>query len=170
MTSVYLSIGSNVDRERHIQAALDGLAQLFGALVISSVYESEAVGFDGEPFYNLVVGIETSLPVGQLSRSLKDLEDANGRLRDVPRFSARTLDLDILTYGDAVGDHDGVSLPRGEILKNAFVLRPLAEIAGDEVHPQTGERYADHWARYDRAQRLWVVPFVWQGQSISPRP
>lgn len=170
MTCVYLSIGSNVDRDRHIQAALDGLSHLFGALEISSVYESEAVGFDGEPFYNLVVGIETDLPVGDLSRALKQLEDANGRLRDVPRFSARTLDLDILTYGDVVGLHDGVTLPRGEILKNAFVLRPLAEIAADERHPQTGERYADLWARYDRAQRLWVVPFEWQGRAISPRP
>lgn len=170
MTRVYLSIGSNVDREHHIQAALDGLAGSFGTLEISSVYESEAVGFDGEPFYNLVVGIETTLPVGELSRLLKDLEDANGRRRDLPRFSARTLDLDILTYGEAVGEQDGVSLPRGEILKNAFVLRPLAEIAGDEMHPQTGERYADLWARYDRAQRLWVVPFDWRGTSISPRP
>ena len=170
MTRVYLSIGSNEDRDHHIRAALDGLTRLFGDLVISSVYESEAIGFDGEPFYNLVVGIETALPVGELSRVLKALEDANGRRRDMPRFSARTLDLDILTFGDAVGEREGVSLPRGEILKNAFVLRPLAEIAGDERHPQTGERYADHWARYDRAQRLWVVPFDWQGQAISPRP
>lgn len=167
---VYISIGSNIDREHYITAALDALAEQFGELVVSSVYESEAVGFDGEPFFNLVVAIRTDCSVAQLSRLFKRIEADNGRRRDVPKFSSRTLDLDILTYGDSVGTIDGVELPRGEILKNAFVLLPLAEIAPDQRHPLTGETYRQLWQAYDRDQKLWVVPFQWRGEAISPRP
>lgn len=168
--TVYISIGSNIERERHITAALDALAAEFGTLVISSVYESEAVGFDGENFLNLVVAVRTETSVTALSRLFKRLEADNGRRRDVPKFSARTLDLDILTYNDRTGVVDGIELPRGEILKNAFVLLPLAEIAPKEVHPLTGQTYAELWQAYDRAQKLWAVPFNWQGRAISPRP
>ena len=164
---VYISIGTNIDREHHVTAALDALADWFGELVISPVYESEAVGFDGSAFFNLVVGVDTGLSVGELSRRFKQLEADNGRRRNVPRFSARTLDLDILTYGARTGMVDGVELPRGEILKNAFVLRPLADIAPDEQHPVCGERYRDLWQDYRSGQKLWPVDFHWQGRQIS---
>ncbi|MEP1213508.1 MAG: 2-amino-4-hydroxy-6-hydroxymethyldihydropteridine diphosphokinase [Marinobacter sp.] len=167
MPRVYISIGSNIDRERYITAALDALDHWFGRLLISSVYESESVGFDGSPFYNLVVGVDTELAVAELSVRFKQLEADNGRLRDVPKFSARTLDLDILTYDDEVGTVDGVELPRGEILKNAFVLLPLAEIAPADIHPVCGQRYHDLWQAYDRDQKLWTVDFIWQGRLIS---
>lgn len=166
---VFVSIGSNIDREHYITAALDALAGQFGDLVISSVYESEAVGFDGEPFLNLVVAISTVMTVAELSRVFKQIEADNGRRRNVPKFSPRTLDLDILTYGDRTGTVDGVELPRGEILKNAFVLLPLAEIAPEHVHPVTGTSYRQLWQAYDRDQKLWAVPFQWRGESISPR-
>ncbi len=169
MARVYLSLGSNVDRERHITAALDALAAEFGGLTVSSVYESEAVGFDGENFLNLVVGIDTVRPVAELSALLKQMEADNGRRRDTARFSARTLDLDILTYDDLTGTFEGVELPRGEILRNAFVLLPLAEIAPDRCHPIEGRPYRELWQAYDRDQRLWPVPFHWRGQAISPR-
>src|SRR5690606_19935199 len=99
MVTLYLSLGSNVAREFHICAALDALAERFGPLRISSVYESEAVGFAGEAFYNLVVGLETDLGLASLVAFLKQLEDANGRDRSQPKFSARTLDIDVLLYG-----------------------------------------------------------------------
>ena len=169
MTRVYVSIGSNQQSERHVRAALDALAEGFGELVISSVYESEAVGFEGENFLNLVVGLDTVLPVRELSDWLKEVEDANGRRRGVPKFSPRTLDLDILTYDDVVGEPGGVELPRPEILKNAFVLLPLAEIAPRERHPAVGTTYGKLWQDYDRDQRLWPVSFEWRGQLISPR-
>jgi len=164
---VYISIGSNVDRVRYVTAALDALSAWFGELLVSPVYNSEAVGFDGSPFLNLVVGVDTELPVAELSRRFKQLEAENGRRRDVPKFSARTLDLDILTYGDAVGSIDGVELPRGEILKNAFVLRPLADIAPEEVHPVCGKFYGLLWREYCTGQKLWPVDFNWQGKQIS---
>ena len=167
MARVYISIGSNIDRERYITAALDALAGWFDEPLISSVYESESVGFDGSPFYNLVVGVDTDLSVAELSARFKQLEADNGRRRDVPKFSPRTLDLDILTYDHEVGRVHGVELPRGEILKNAFVLLPLAEIAPNAVHPVCGEHYQALWKAYDRDQKLWPVDFTWQGRRIS---
>lgn len=168
--SVFLSLGSNVAREQHITAALDVLANEFGELAMSSVYESEAVGFDGEPFLNLVVGIRSALPVAELSALLKQWEADNGRRPDAPRFSPRTLDLDILTVNELVGTFSGVELPRGEILRNAFVLCPLSEIAPNQIHPVAGKSYARLWQEYTQDQRLWPVPFRWQGRQISPRP
>ena len=167
MARVYISIGSNIDRERYITAALDALAGWFDEPLISSVYESESVGFDGSPFYNLVVGVDTDLSVADLSARFKQLEADNGRRRGVPKFSPRTLDLDILTYDHEVGRVDGVELPRGEILKNAFVLLPLAEIAPTAGHPVCGERYQALWQAYDRDQKLWPVDFTWRGRRIS---
>ncbi|WP_111640997.1 2-amino-4-hydroxy-6-hydroxymethyldihydropteridine diphosphokinase [Marinimicrobium alkaliphilum] len=168
MTGVYLSLGSNMAREQHILAALDALRAQFGELSISSVFESEAVGFDGSNFYNLVVGIDTALSIAELSDVLKTIEDDNGRCRKGPKFSSRTLDIDILTYGDFVGSEAGVDLPRDEITKNAFVLWPLAEIAPDTLHPVAGKAYRQLWLDYDKnRQRLWPVDFVWQGQVIS---
>lgn len=169
MNRVYISIGSNQNTKANVRAALDALSARFGEPVISSVYESEAVGFDGENFLNLVVGLSTDVPVGQLAEWLKQVEDDNGRERNRSRFSSRTLDLDVLTYGNTVGTIDGVELPRSEILSNAFVLQPLAEIAPDERHPINGQRYADLWQAYERDQRLWPIEFEWQGQRISPR-
>ncbi|MEQ6886450.1 2-amino-4-hydroxy-6-hydroxymethyldihydropteridine diphosphokinase [Salicola sp. Rm-C-2C1-2] len=169
MSRVYISIGSNQNTKANVRAAMDALSAQFSELVVSSVYESEAVGFEGENFLNLVVGLSTDVPVGQLAEWLKQVEDDNGRERNLPRFSSRTLDLDVLTYGDAVGTIGGVELPRSEILSNAFVLQPLAEIAPDERHPVNGQRYADLWQAYERDQRLWPIEFEWQGQRISPR-
>jgi len=168
MTTVYLSLGSNIERKRNIVAALDALAENFGALIISSVYESEAVGFKGDNFYNLVVAIQTKLPVGELSNCLKSIEDKNGRTRLGPKFSGRTLDIDILTYDFLLGEVDGVELPRDEITKNAFVLCPMAEIAGLELHPELKQCYQDLWQAYDRtSQHLWPVDFTWRDEIIS---
>ena len=160
MPRVYLSLGSNIDRERHLRIALRELEKRYGFLLTSTVYESEAVGFIGDPFYNMVVGIDTDLSVGALVAELRAIEEAYGRDRASPKFSSRTLDIDILTYGNACGEIDGVCLPRGDILKQAFVLRPLAELAGNDRHPETARPFAEHWAAYDqRRQKLWPVDF-----------
>lgn len=167
MAQVFLSLGSNEDRRFHIQSCLTALKQAFGSLLLSSVYESESVGFKGDAFLNMVVAIDTELAVGPLSKALKSIEDEHGRRRDVPKFSGRTLDIDILTYDDAVGDFGGVVLPRDEITNNAFVLKPLAEIAGEQLHPVLMQGYAVLWQAYDRDQKLWSIDFEWQGQVIS---
>ncbi|MDG2502778.1 MAG: 2-amino-4-hydroxy-6-hydroxymethyldihydropteridine diphosphokinase [Porticoccaceae bacterium] len=168
MALIYLSLGSNIERQRRINAALDALADCFGELTVSSVYESESVGFAGDSFYNLVVGINTEMPVGEVSKVLKAIEDENGRDRSAPKFGARTLDIDILTVDDLDAEIDGIKLPRDEVLKNAFVLLPLAEIAPDSNHPVTGQTYAHHWAAYNKnKQKLWPVTFIWREKDLT---
>ncbi|MCG7600639.1 2-amino-4-hydroxy-6-hydroxymethyldihydropteridine diphosphokinase [Halomonas sp. McH1-25] len=169
MALVVVSIGSNIEREHHVQTCLDALYAEFGELQISRVFESEPVGFeDGRNFFNLVAAFESEAGVGELQAWCKRLEFANGRRKDSPKFSPRTLDVDLLTVDALRGDIDGVELPRDEIVKHAFVLRPLAELLPEHRHPINGERYASLWADFDTdSQRLWPVDFVWQGRHIS---
>ena len=148
MPHVWVSIGSNIERERYTRAALDDLRALFGNLIVSPLYETHAVGFEGDAFYNLVVGFNTELPPSRLHGLMREIEDRNGRERSGGKFAARTLDLDLLTYGGAVTDEGGRRLPRDEILRYAFVLAPLADVAGDELHPQLGETYRNLWEKF----------------------
>ena len=158
MAQVYVSIGSNIDKKKNISGCLKALAEHFGALVLSPIYESEAVGFEGDNFYNLVAKFKTSLSVGELNEKLKAIEDQYGRKRTGPKFSGRTLDIDILTYDNLVGDIDGVQLPRDEITKNAFVLLPMNDIAADELHPELQVTYGRLWFFFDKeSQSLWPV-------------
>lgn len=167
MPQVYLGLGSNQKREYFITAALDALAEAFGNLEVSPVYECESVGFKGNPFFNLVVQLETTLSVGELSRCLKIIENNHGRDRNASKYSPRTLDVDILLYGDYVGVFDGVHLPRGEITENAFVLRPLADLAPDALHPSLQQSYAELWRDYTVPQKLWPISFKWRGKVLG---
>ena len=168
MATVYLGLGSNIERERYLVAGLDALQGLFGELALSSVYDSVAIGFDGQPFLNMAARVTTDLSVGELHRRLRHIEFEHGRLANATRNSARQLDIDILTYDNLVGIIDGVELPRGEILENAFVLCPLAELAPEVEHPVVRETYQGLWQAYDRAsQGLVLVDFQWRGRAIS---
>jgi 2-amino-4-hydroxy-6-hydroxymethyldihydropteridine diphosphokinase len=147
MAHVWVSIGSNIEREKNIALALELLAAQYGPIEQSSVYESDAVGFDSEPFYNLVVGFVTEESPQDLQAQLHAIEARSGRMRN-STLAARTLDLDLLLYDDLVVDAGGLMLPRDDITRYAFVLYPLAELAPDERHPVSGRRYADHWADF----------------------
>lgn len=169
MALVTVSIGSNIEREHHVHVCLDALATSFEGLRVSRVFESEPVGFeDGRNFYNLVAAFESDASVGELQAWCKRLEFANGRREGSPKFSPRTLDVDLLTVGELTGEHDGVSLPRGEITHHAFVLQPLAELLPEARLPGSGETYAALWRRFEAGdQRLWPVAFSWAGREIS---
>ena len=170
MAEIYVSVGSNIHRYRHIAASLDALQSCFGKLIISPIYESEAVGFKGDNFLNLVVGFASDYCVRELREVLRKIEDDHGRLRGGPKFSSRTLDIDILTVDNLVGDVDGVLLPRPEILDNAFVLRPMFDVVAKQIHPLTKTSYEALWLEYDKnSQKLWPVDFEWQGQTISSK-
>ena len=168
MAHVFLGIGSNIERERYITAGLDALQGLFHELALSSVYDSPAIGFHGQPFLNLVASVHTELPLADLVAQLRHIEVEHGRPANATRFSARHLDIDILTYDDIVGTIGAVTLPRDEILENAFVLGPLAELAPDRLHPVVGRSYRALWDAYDQAsQPLHKVDFMWRGRFIS---
>ncbi len=159
MPRCWLSIGSNQAREASIRGAVADLHGSFGALVLSRVYESRAVGFQGNPFLNLVAGIDTDLDVAEIDAILSRIEDAHGRVRGPDKFAPRTLDIDLLTYGDCVGNLAGRDLPRDEIFKYPFVLGPLAEVAPNEVCPGTKRTYGGLWTDFDQAaQPLTLFP------------
>jgi len=158
---VFISLGSNIEPQRYLKAALSELSYHFGELTLSSVYDSEAVGFDGSNFLNMVVAVDTSLSIAEVVTLFKRIERENGRLVGAKKFAPRTLDLDLLLYDDVV-TLDPVELPRAEITKNAFVLWPMAEVAPDLLHPVVGRSYQALWDEYDKtAQNLCPIPFTW---------
>jgi 2-amino-4-hydroxy-6-hydroxymethyldihydropteridine diphosphokinase len=145
VTRVYLSLGSNVEPEKHLRAAIDELRTNFGDVIVSPTYRFPAIGFDGPDFLNLAVAIDTDLNAAALNVWLHDLENRYGRRRDVPRFSSRTLDVDIVLFGDAIVSGPGnLQIPRDE-LKHAFVLQPMADIATDVAHPVSKRTLGDLW-------------------------
>jgi 2-amino-4-hydroxy-6-hydroxymethyldihydropteridine diphosphokinase len=160
---VYVSLGSNVDREARIRQAVELLRTHFGEIDLSPVYDSAAVGFDGSNFLNLVAGVDTSLEVESVVGVFRAIEDQLGRDRSLPKFASRPIDLDILTYDDLIIDVPGIRIPRPEILESAFVLKPLQDIAPHDLHPETGESYAKLWQRMaPNAPRLDIYPMRFQ--------
>ena len=152
MPRVWVSVGSNIQPELNVQAAIALANQAFGELILSPVYKTPAVGFEGEDFLNLVFGFDTEMPVGEVRTLLHRIEDQQGRVRDGLKFVPRTLDLDLLTYGDLVSE--ALDIPRKEITRYAFVLKPLALVAGDEIHPPSGKSYARLWREFDQGDEM----------------
>jgi 2-amino-4-hydroxy-6-hydroxymethyldihydropteridine diphosphokinase len=158
MTRAWLSLGSNLEPEKNLRAALLELRGHFGGIVVSPAYRFPAVGFAGPDFINLAAGIDTDVSAGVLNDWLHALESRHGRRRDVPRFSDRTLDVDIVLFGDQVLQGPGnLEIPRPE-LKYAFVLKPLADIAADVVHPVLGKTIGQLWREFpqekDHSERV----------------
>lgn len=147
----YISVGSNIDKKKNTASSLVVLQRFFGELKISGTYESPSIGFEGDNFYNLVVGFTSQLPVNSVTKQLKQIEKEHGRTRQCKKFSARTLDLDLILYNNLVISDGQLQIPRDEITLYAFVLEPLAEIAPELRHPVTGKKYADLWFEYDKS-------------------
>ena len=166
LTQVYLGLGSNIEREPHLRAGLDALAGFLIDVRCSAVFESQPVGIKSGPFFNLVVSAFTDLSLMELDRRLKSIEADNGRY--APDRKGLPLDIDVLLYGDLVGNFDGLILPRAEILKNAFVLWPLSMMAPDRVHPEVGKTLAELWRDAQIDQVLAPVGFEWRGQQLTP--
>jgi 2-amino-4-hydroxy-6-hydroxymethyldihydropteridine diphosphokinase len=146
MSLAWLGLGSNVDSEVNIRAGISALQDTFGDISLSPSYTSTAVGFEGDDFINLVARIETDMPPLELRRYLRNLEDRYGRKRDVPKFSDRSLDIDILLYDDLVLLSPLLEIPRAEILKFSHVLKPLTDLAPDLIHPTEHRTMADIWS------------------------
>jgi len=156
MVQVFIGIGSSLNKAANIHSGIAALRAEFGALALSPVYESEAVGFAGVNFYNLVVELYTDVDSYELIKKLKNIEIEHGRPKHALKFAPRNLDLDLLLYGKQTDPL--IDLPRAEILKNAFVLKPLAELAPTLTHPIVGETYQALWRNYPQEkQKLWKI-------------
>ena len=150
MPDVFVAAGSNVQPESALRTALDALERIYGPLRISPAYRNKAVGFEGDDFINLVVGFTTNDPLTEVRRNLQQVEALCGRPPNAPKWAPRTMDLDILLYGDRVQDEPGHKLPRPDLVRRAYMLGPLAEIAPQLVHPTAGKTIGELWAAFDR--------------------
>lgn len=167
LNQVLLGLGSNIDRDIHVRAGLEALDGLLDDMRCSPVFESLPVGIRSGPFLNLVVSGTSRLPLADLALRLKAIEAENGRY--APDRKGLTLDIDVLLFDDRVGEFEGLVLPRAEILRNAFVLWPLALLAPERRHPVAGETFARLWGESRIDQQLWPVPFQWRGVELTPR-
>ena len=145
MATVYLGLGSNESPEANLGLAIAELKKRYGELAISAIYRSAAVGFDGEDFLNLVVRLQSEDSPLAICHEIELIHDLAGRVRGSDKWGSRPLDVDLLLYDDLVKDERPIRVPRDDILRYSFVLRPLAELAPDQVHPVTGRTMLEHW-------------------------
>ena len=152
MSQLHLNIGSNQDRRKNIRLALDSLESNFTEITISSLFESPSEGFIGSKFYNIGVNVETDKNINDVVNILHDIENSLGRDRNLPKFSSRIIDLDLVLYDDEINDK--LNIPRRDILKYAFVLAPLAELNSDGIHPQERISYLDLWKEFQTSKEF----------------
>lgn len=151
MATVFLGIGSNQLPEENLRLAIQELGNRYGALDLSPVYRSASVGFDGDDFLNLVVRFESDVSVHSICTEIELIHNLAGRQRGSDKWESRPLDIDVLLYNDLILDEKPVRVPRDDILRYSFVLRPIAELAPLHVHPVTGRTLLEHWQEYDAA-------------------
>jgi 2-amino-4-hydroxy-6-hydroxymethyldihydropteridine diphosphokinase len=148
---VYVAAGSNIEPRVNLARAAAELRQSFPDVRFSPWYQNRAAGFSGEDFVNLVAGFHTELPLPQVLERLHQIEALCGRPRDAARWAPRSMDLDVLLYGDLVCDEPAVKLPRPDLLRRAYMLGPLAALAPQVVHPTAGVSIGELWRRFDQA-------------------
>lgn len=150
MTRVFVAAGSNVDAERNLRLASHELVKTFGNVQFSPAYQNVAAGFEGDDFINFVAAFDTELPVRAVVAELQRIEGLCGRERHAPKWAPRSMDLDILLFGDMVCDEPGLVLPRPDLLRRAYMLGPMADVGGDVVHPLERRTMSALWERFDR--------------------
>src|SRR2546429_618289 len=128
MPEVYVAAGSNVEPEHNLALAVSQLEREFPTVRFSPWYRNRAAGFEGDDFINLVAGFTTDLPLREVVARLHAIEAQCGRPRDAPRWAPRSMDLDVLLYGDLVCDEPRLKLPRPDLLRRAYMLGPLAAL------------------------------------------
>ncbi len=152
MTRVYFSIGSNVEPLNYIKLAVREIGHRFGPADISPVYRNKAMGFAAPEFLNLVVGVETDKSIDEICSEIAAIHTLANRIRNDSKFVSRTLDIDLLLYGQLITDGPPLHLPRVDVLKYSFALKPLTDIAPEQRHPETGKTYAEHWLAMDQGE------------------
>lgn len=168
MTTAYVAAGSNVEPERYLSVALRALAAAYGPLTLSPAYRNQAVGFDGDDFINLVVGFHTEDSVTEVRQQLQKIEAACDRPPGAPKWAPRTMDLDILLFGDLVSNEPGLVIPRPDLLKRPYMLKPMADIAPDVRHPTLGQTMRELWEGFDGGAHS-MLEVLLGGAPTSPR-
>jgi 2-amino-4-hydroxy-6-hydroxymethyldihydropteridine diphosphokinase len=137
----YLSLGSNIEPERNLPTAVARLAQFGQVRAVSTVWETLPVGFSDQPnFLNAAVLLETGLSAGALrEEAIAGIETALGRVRTENKNAPRTIDIDVMLFNRDIIHLNRRHIPDPEVLERPFVAIPLAEIAPDYVHPETGQ-------------------------------
>jgi 2-amino-4-hydroxy-6-hydroxymethyldihydropteridine diphosphokinase len=151
VASIYLGLGSNIEPRRNLKLALLELQHRFGDLSVSNTYKNSPVGFVGDDFMNLVVKIESEVSAQDICKEIELIHNLSGRQRAGNKWGSRPLDIDLLLYNDLILDEKPVRVPRDDILKYSFVLRPMAELAPELIHPVTGKSMLTHWQEFDAA-------------------
>ena len=168
MADVYVAAGSNVEPEKNLARALDEIEETFGAIRMSPAYRNPAVGFAGDDFINLVVGFGTTDTPAQVKGKLERIETNCGRPRGAPKWAPRTMDLDMLMYDQLVSDVPGLLLPRPDLLRRAFMLKPLADLAPSLLHPTQHLTIGDLWAQFPDKNQPFVAVTI--PRSARHRP
>jgi len=150
MTRVFVAAGSNVDAGRNLRLASDELVKEFGQVDFSPAYQNVAAGFEGDDFINFVAAFDTDLSVREVVAELQRIEAMCGRERNAPKWAPRSMDLDILLFGDMVCDEPGLVLPRPDLVRRPYMLGPIADIAPEVVHPTLGKTLGRLWREFDR--------------------
>ena len=150
VVKIYLGIGSNIEPEKNIFAGLKSLEKVFSKLDVSPIYLAPSFGFDGDDFHNLVVCAETNLSIIEVLDVLRKIEFDHGRPEHAVKFAPRSLDIDLLLFGHYVGKMGDYKMPRSDIDKFDFVLRPLQDIAPNDLHPVSGKSFSDLWQAMSR--------------------
>lgn len=167
MTDVYVAAGSNVEPEKYLSIALRALAAAYGPLTLSPAYRNQAVGFSGEDFINLVVGFRTEDEVAAVRQQLQKVEAACDRPPGAPKWAPRTMDLDILLFGDLVSNEPGLIIPRPDLLKRPYMLKPMADIAPEVRHPVLGKTMRELWQAFDGGVHS-MIEVSLHGAATSP--
>ena len=150
MATVYVGLGSNIEPEENLKLGIAELRRRYGEVDVSAVYRSAAVGFEGEDFLNLVGRFESESEPVEICQAISAIHKLVGRDRRGGKWESRPLDIDLLLYNDRVMEEPRV--PRGDVLEYSFVLRPLAELAPDLRHPETGRTMLEHWQEFDASR------------------
>ena len=161
MANVFVSVGSNINKTYNLRSCLNTLQQIFRNIQKSSVYQSAAMGFNGDDFYNMVVSLETTLTPEYVNWVFFEIEKKHGRKRGKDQFVSRELDLDLLLYDDLIIDDINVRLPHKDLTQYAFVLKPMQEIAGDLIHPKIGTSFAELWQHFESQTLVKRISFEW---------
>ena len=143
MNRVYLGLGSNIEPQKHCVQAIAAIKAVSAKIRCSTAYQSDAVGFDGPKFVNLVVEMETELTLEQVATFCRELEFTLGRPELAEKNQNRTIDIDILLFNDLISNTP--SIPRTDIHQFAFVLLPMYELAPNLVIPGTVTSISQLW-------------------------